>query len=76
MKAKKYKITSYADMVNCVNMDNVGCFIKDLEHCLRTILAVKTMHEIAGKDFNAPDSYLWIDDGKHKHKITIKIKPE
>jgi len=78
MKDKIYKIKTIKDIHKIVTEKNIDNFIIDLKSFLiyrMNMKKLKIFENIFKVEFDE-DTFTWEDDGKHKGKITIKIKNE
>jgi hypothetical protein len=78
MKAKRYKIETMQDIVDCTNEGNLDNFLIDFKEMLKVAHNLRSISESIGEMTGAKIqkanvlTFNWIDDGKHKGKIIIK----
>lgn len=85
-KPVEHEIKTYEDIINCISPDNLENFLEDFREALETYLSVlgvaKVGAQMIGMDVSGkrnseivePRGFVWIDDGKHKHKMKIEVE--
>ena len=85
MKAKRFNLVTISDIADCVNYDNLDAFLVDLRSFLNSHIALVHLsrigaaaikQDVEGKknsEIVPIKKFIWIDDGKHNHKLTVEI---
>ena len=67
---KKYKIKTFQDIVDAVNIENIDSFLSDL----KSVLLHTSLFKSAGSGKIKAESFDWIDDGLNNLDFSIEDK--
>lgn len=81
---KQYEVTTIADLVDVVNLENVDALSVDIANFLKTLAGtyglerIMSPTECEGKknsEIATCTKFVWIDDGKHEMTVTVHSTP-